>query len=152
MGPVADAVPDHLDGDFHSLGFGGLMVGAHLAMLIAMDAATVFNVEMKPGHLINHRWCEASSVSPGCVEDGASTATPLVHRGLSLLQLLDQRLDPLLGQWVKSLLGEFAVSRYLLRKLLAFFTHETWLTAFGLGGSTTHSLSQMDAASRSMMT
>jgi hypothetical protein len=88
----------------------------------------------------------------GYVEDGVLTATPLVHRGLSLLQLFDQRLDPLLGQRVKSLLGEFAVSRYLLRKLLAFFAHETWLTAFGLGGSTTHSLSPMDAASRSMMT
>jgi hypothetical protein len=83
-------------------------------------------------------------VGPGYMEDGASTATPLVHRGLSLLQLFDQRLDPLLGQRVKSLLGEFTVSRYLLRKLLAFFAHETWLTAFGLGGSPTHSLSPMD--------
>jgi hypothetical protein len=114
MSPVADAVPDHLDGDFHSLSFGGLMVGAHLAMLIAMDAATVFNVEMEPEHFI-----DAYGARP----------VPSVPDT-----------------------GEFAVSRYLLRKLLAFFTHETWLAAFGLGGSTTHSLSQMDAASRSMMT
>jgi hypothetical protein len=99
-------------------------VGRQFTMLIAMDADSVFDVEMVPAQFYErHAAMPIRTCRRRIWRRGSSTVTPLVHHALSLLQLFNQRLDPLLSWWIKSLFGEPAIPGYLLIKLLAFFAH-----------------------------